>query len=195
MERSHLRRLIIAARDQLSPPSLAMKSGLVMENLFRLAEFQAAATVMFYASFKSEVQTMAAIASCLKNGKRVALPLTLAKEKALRPYLINDPLRDLRPGYCNIPEPDPETAIVLNPQEIEVVIVPGSVFDRHGGRLGYGGGFYDRFLSNRAPQAFRLALAFELQVVDQRLPLAPHDQPLDCLVTENKTRRFARAGG
>ena len=192
MERDKIRREVIALRDQLTPQNLAIKSELVVENLCQLAEFQAATTVMFYASFKSEVQTMGAIARCIKMGMRVALPLTLAKEKMLRPYLIKDPNRDLRPGYCSIPEPDPDSATLLNPQEIDLVIVPGSVFDHNGGRLGYGGGFYDRFLANQAPAPFRVALAFDLQVIDDSLPLAAHDQSLDCLVTEKKILRFDR---
>jgi len=143
MERDKIRRQVIALRDQLTPQDLAIKSERAVENLFQLAEFMAASTVMFYASFKSEVQTMGAIARCLKQGKRVALPLTLAKEKMLRPYLIKDPKRDLKPGYCAIPEPDPDLAVRLNPQDIDVVIIPGSVFDRNSGRLVYGGGFFD----------------------------------------------------
>ncbi|MCK4839220.1 MAG: 5-formyltetrahydrofolate cyclo-ligase, partial [Desulfobulbaceae bacterium] len=149
-------------------------------------------TVMFYASFKSEVQTMGAIARCIKQDKRVALPLTSVKEKMLRPYLIKDPTRDLKAGYCSIPEPDPDSAVLLNPREIDLVIIPGSVFDHNSGRLGYGGGFYDRFLANQAPASFRVALAFELQVIDDRLPLESHDQPLDCLVTEKNIFRFER---
>ncbi len=194
MERDKIRRQVVAWRDQLTPQEVAIRSEHAVENLFQLAEFMAASTVMFYASFKSEVQTMGAIARCLKQGRRVALPLTSAKEKMLRPYLIKDPKRDLKPGYCAIPEPDPDLAVLLNPRDIDVVIVPGSVFDRNGGRLGYGGGFYDRFLANRAPAAFRVALAFELQVIDAGLPLEPHDQPLDCLVTEKNILRFARTG-
>jgi 5-formyltetrahydrofolate cyclo-ligase len=194
MEREKIRRAMIAARDRLPPVDLALNSERIIERLFRLAEFRAATTVMLYASYKSEVQTMAALGRCLASGKRVALPLTLPTEGLLRPYLIEDPRRDLKPGYRAIPEPDPKTAVPLAPREIEVVIVPGSVFDRAGGRLGYGGGFYDRFLADQAPAAFRVALAFALQVSATRLPLQPHDQPLDCLITEKETRRFARAG-
>ncbi len=194
MERDKIRRQVIAWRDQLGAQELAVKSEGAVENLFQLAEFTAATTVLFYASFKSEVQTMGAIARCIRQGKRVALPLTLAKEKKLRPYLIKDPDRDLKPGYCSIPEPDPDLAVRLNPQELDVVIIPGSVFDQNGGRLGYGGGYYDRFLANQAPAAFRVALAFELQVIDAGLPLESHDQPLDCLITEKKILRFARTG-
>jgi 5-formyltetrahydrofolate cyclo-ligase len=192
MEREKVRRRIIAARDRLPPEHLALYSELVIEKLFGLAEFRAATTVLFYASFNSEVQTRAALGRCLETGKRVALPLTLPKERVLRPYLIKDPRRDLKPGYRAIPEPDPEAAVLLDPHDIEIVIVPGAVFDHNGGRLGYGGGFYDRFLADQAPAAFRVALAFALQVIAQNLPLAPHDQPLDCLITEKKIFRFAR---
>lgn len=195
MERDRMRREILAGRDQASPHSLAIKSELIIARLFHLAEVREAATIMFYASFRSEVQTMAAVTRAIKEGTRVALPLSLPKEKKLLPYLVKDPRRDLKPGFCAIPEPDPGSATLLNPAEIDLIIVPGSVFDRAGGRLGYGGGFYDRFLADQAPLAFRVGLAFELQVVADPLPLAAHDQPLDCLVTEAQTYRFVRATG
>ena len=147
---------------------------------------------MFYAHFRSEVQTITAMEKCLASGKRVALPLTVSAENRLYPYLVEDPDRDLKSGYCSIPEPDPAKARLLAPGEIEVVVVPGSVFDASGGRFGYGGGFYDRFLANQAPQAFRIGLAFELQVVAETLPLAPHDQRVDCLVTEKNIFRTGR---
>lgn len=190
MERNIIRRKIIADRNQLTSQDLEIKSKLIIENLFNLAEFKTATTVLFYASFKSEVQTMAAIEKGITMGLRIALPRTLASEKQLIPYLINDPKQDLKPGYCSIPEPDPVSTIPLAPQEIDLVIIPGSVFDQNGGRLGYGGGFYDRFLTNQAPAASRIALAFDLQVVDDNLPLESHDQPIDWLVTEKNIFRF-----
>jgi 5-formyltetrahydrofolate cyclo-ligase len=69
--------------------------------------------------------------------------------------------------------------------------MPGSVFDLRGGRLGYGGGFYDRFLQTAAPQALRIGLAYDLQVV-AAVPLQRHDQQLDYLVTETRTIRVDR---
>ena len=192
MERDSLRQKIIAARDRLAVEELARKSEAVIRNLFGLAEMQGTPTVMFYASFRSEVQTMVAIESSLAAGIRVALPLSVPDERLLRPYLINDLAGDLRPGFCSIPEPDPGSAKYLDPGQLGVVVVPGSVFDHAGGRLGYGGGFYDRFLAKQAESAFRVALAFELQVVGERLPLEPHDQRVDCLVTEENIFRFSR---
>jgi 5-formyltetrahydrofolate cyclo-ligase len=83
----------------------------------------------------------------------------------------------------------------VDPASIDTVLIPGSVFDVTGGRLGYGGGFYDRFLSNSAPQATRIGLAFSRQLVD-RVPMEPHDQYMDFLVTEEQIfdcKRFDHA--
>lgn len=192
MERQEIRRAVIRARDELSGNDRQEMSVAAAANLERVEEFIVCRTVMFYASFRSEVHTIEAVGKCLASGKRVALPLTVPAENRLYPYLVGDPARDLRSGYRSIPEPDPDRAPPLDPGEIEVVVVPGSVFDVHGGRLGYGGGYYDRFLVNQAPLAFRIGLAFELQVVDGELPLAPHDQRVDCLVTERNIYRTNR---
>ena len=102
------------------------------------------------------------------------------------PLLIQNPEKDLVPGYYGIPEPDPQKSLRVDPREIDAAVIPGSVFDIHGGRLGYGGGYYDRFLVNDAPQAKRIGLAFEMQVVEN-VPVQPHDQPLDILITEKRT--------
>ena len=72
-----------------------------------------------------------------------------------------------------------------------MVVVPGSVFDRRCGRYGYGGGYFDRFLSIEAPQALRIGLAFSLQVLPE-IPLKTHDQRMDIIVTENEILRCNR---
>ena len=194
MEGREIRKAVLKVRDGLTPARLEEMSSVVISNLERVAEFSACRTVMFYAHFRSEVQTINAIKKCLGAGKRVALPLTVPDENRLYPYLIEDPARDLKNGYCSILEPDPAKALLLAPGEIDVVVVPGSVFDVGGGRFGYGGGFYDRLLVNEAPQAFRIGLAFELQLVTVTLPLSPHDQRMDCVVTEKNIFRTERVG-
>lgn len=184
------RRQALVARDRLSTGEVAEKSAAITARLFQLAEFSHRRRVMFYAHFRSEVSTSLAISRCLALGIEVALPLALSASHRLQPRLITDPARQLRPGYCGIPEPDPEQTRVVDPKEIEVVIVPGSVFDLQGGRIGYGGGFYDRFLQHEAPQAVRIGVAFALQVQSIALPLAAHDQRLDLLVTEAQVYEF-----
>ena len=157
------------------------------ENCFFLRRLQPSETLFIYVDFRSEVETHILIAELLKQGKRVAVPLTLVKEKRLLPVAITNVEKDLVPGYCSIPEP--RLAIrknhMVSGREIETILLPGSVFDERGGRLGYGGGYYDRFMAHEAPQARRIGLAFDFQVVD-RLSLQAHDELLDLVVTEKR---------
>lgn len=191
-DQKELRQQILAVRNRLSVGEIAAKSLAITELLFRMEVFRDCRSVLFYAGFRSEVQTMAAMSRCLAQGVRLSLPLALPASRGLQPRVVNDPALDLRPGYCGIPEPDPDRTLVMEPATIEAVVVPGSVFDLRGGRLGYGGGFYDRFLAAEAPQAKRIGLAFALQVVAGELPLADHDQRLDYLVTEEQVYAFSR---
>lgn len=183
-ERTTLRTQILAARDGLSPEERQRKSRAITDHLLALPEFAGARTIFAYVSFRSEVETLPLIAHCLKKGATVSVPLTLPAEHRLLAYAVTDLNRDLAPGYCGILEPLPALPLV-DPAVIEVVIVPGSVFDARGGRLGYGGGYYDRFLQSAAPQALRIGLAFDLQVV-AAVPLKSHDQQLDYLITETR---------
>lgn len=189
-ERTTLRAQILAARNNLPLEERRQKSRIITERLLTLPEFAGARNVFAYVSFRSEVKTLELIADCLKRGVTVSVPLTLVREHRLLPYAITDPDRDLVPGYCSIPEPR-TTLPLVDPASIEVVVVPGSVFDARGGRLGYGGGYYDRFLQGAAPQALRIGLAFDLQVVDT-VPLESHDQPLDYLITETRAIHIGR---
>ncbi|OGQ88747.1 MAG: 5-formyltetrahydrofolate cyclo-ligase [Deltaproteobacteria bacterium RIFOXYD12_FULL_56_24] len=188
--RKALRSRILAARDQLSPNERQQKSRAITERLLALPEFAGADSVFTYVSFRSEVETLPLITHCLKKGVSVSVPLTLVKEHRLLPYAITDPSRDLVPGYCGITEPL-QTLPLVDPASIKIVVTPGSVFDAGGGRLGYGGGFYDRFLQSAAPQALRIGLAFDLQVV-AAVPLESHDQQLDYLITETCTIHIVR---
>ncbi|MDF1615092.1 5-formyltetrahydrofolate cyclo-ligase [Desulfurivibrio dismutans] len=186
-QRRRLRDQVLTARDGLTPAQRRQKSAAIHVALAALAArkpMRRAGVVMVYLHFRSEVETLPALAAHLPAGCRLAVPLTRVKEKRLEVFQLTDPDRQLRPGYCGIPEPDPAFSQPQDPTEIDLVLLPGSVFDHQGGRLGYGGGYYDRFLADHAPQAIRIGLAFDLQVVPQ-LPLLPHDQRLHHLVTES----------
>jgi len=189
-KRNTMRKEILAARDTLPAEERQQKSRAISERLRALPEFAGAHNIFAYVSFRSEVETLPLIAHCLSRGVMVSVPLTLVKEHRLLPYAITDPDRDLIPGYCGILEPR-QTLPLVEPASLEVVLTPGSVFDVKGGRLGYGGGYYDRFLQTAAPQALRLGLAFDLQVV-AAVPLESHDQQLDYLITESRTIHLRR---
>ncbi len=185
-ENNRLRKRNLAQRDALTPRRQHEKSLRIRRALLDLPLLNDCTTLLVYVAFRSEVQTLPIITTLLEAGKTVAVPLTIVQEKRLCSIIIKNPEKDLVPGYCGIPEPRP-TRIpkkTVAPGGIDLVIVPGSVFDQQGGRLGYGGGYYDRFLSRKAPQATRIALAYELQIVD-KIHLQPHDQTMDMVITEN----------
>ncbi len=188
--RKILRREVLAKRDRLASSDRSRKSGLIEENLWLLEEIAGAEVLFIYVNFRSEVETLTLIRHCLAKGKKVAIPLADAKNSRLLPFAVRDPDLDLQPGYRGIPEPVKGRLVAVDPRAIETVILPGSVFDEQGGRLGYGGGYYDRFLAIDAPRARRIGIAFERQIVEQ-LPLLPHDKRLHIVVTEKRILRIS----
>jgi 5-formyltetrahydrofolate cyclo-ligase len=184
---SFLRKTTLQARDALPFVDRHAMSRYIAQKTLLLEELVNRNTIFIYVDFRSEVKTHFLITELLRQGKRVVVPLTLVTEKKLIPVAIHDLEKDLVPGYCSIPEPrkDIRASQVVAATEIETIILPGSVFDERGGRLGYGGGYYDRFMAHEAPKAIRIGLAFDLQVVD-KLFLQAHDQVLDLVVTEKR---------
>ncbi len=141
--------------------------------------------IFSYVNFRTEVETRPLLEKLLKSNKIVTVPVTRVKEKRLDVIKIKDLERDLVPGYCSIPEPSEKQCKTnrIEPEKIDVILLPGSVFDTRCGRMGYGGGYYDRFLS-AIPGATRIGLAFALQIVE-KAPLQPHDERLDYVITES----------
>jgi 5-formyltetrahydrofolate cyclo-ligase len=184
-ERQRLRKQILGARDLMSASERHEKSGSAVQNFWSLPQMKHWSTLFIYVNFRSELETLELIQLCLSKGKRVVVPLVDASAVSMIPLQIKDPEKDLVPGYYGIPEPDPQKSLRIAAREIDAAIIPGSVFDINGGRLGYGGGYYDRFLVNDAPQAKRVGFAFEMQVIEN-VPVQPHDQPLDILITEKR---------
>ncbi len=187
-----LRKQTLAARNALSAEDLRKKSAAIGERLLALPEIRHSSNIFLYVSFRSEVQTTEILAKLLSMGKSVSVPITYVKERRLDAIRITDPEQELVAGYCDIPEPRPEILVsnYVAPETIDAIILPGSVFDLRCGRFGYGGGFYDRFVSS-VPSALRIGLAFDLQIVE-RAPLQDHDELLDMVVTETRLIRGPR---
>ncbi|MFO7760926.1 MAG: 5-formyltetrahydrofolate cyclo-ligase [Thermodesulfobacteriota bacterium] len=184
-ERRKLRKTVLARRDSLTGTAIKEKSSLILDRFLTIEELSRASCVMLYVNYRSEVNTRPLIAGLRDKGITVAAPVIDADHYRLIPYIIENASEDLIPGYCGIPEPDAGKLPELDPAELDIVLVPGSVFDPAGGRLGYGGGYYDRFLSREAPHALAVGLAYELQIVT-KVPLQDHDIFLDRIVTEER---------
>ncbi len=153
--------------------------------------FGRAGRLMVYLPFRGEVPTARIIERALAEGKTVAAPVTLKEERRLLPLRLTGRPEDLRPGPYGILEPEPSVCESVPPDKLDLVVVPGVAFDVEGARLGYGGGYYDRFLALEAREATRVALAYEIQVSPVPLPLDAHDSRMDLVVTE---RRIIRGG-
>lgn len=183
-QKAVIRQVILQLRDALDPQERASHSLLIKESLFKLPQFLAARTVMFYVSFRSEVETHDMIREALASGKAVVVPVTDMKNKRLALSRLEDFDRDLAPGIWGIPEPLQEKIRPIPYHDIDLVIAPGAAFSANGNRIGYGGGFYDRLLRESGKKA--CALAFEMQILSD-IPNNPEqDVPVDYILTENR---------
>jgi 5-formyltetrahydrofolate cyclo-ligase len=176
-----LRRRIRSARDAMPADVRSVASRRIRQRA--LAEIERrgdAATVMAFWSFGSEVETPPLIDELVARGARVALPRIVGVEIEARAFRPGEPLSDTAFGAR-----EPAAGPLVRPRQLDVVLVPGLVFDRLGFRLGYGAGFYDRFLASTRVDAARIGLCFALQVVP-RVPAGPSDLPVDLVVTERE---------
>ncbi len=177
-----VRRAAIARRDLLNEEERSTKSERIVERVLALPEVGAARTVMAFWSFASEVQTSALIERLHEAGKRVALPRVAEGDIVAVAYAPGDPVSATSFGAM-----EPVGVDLVPAEDVDVVIVPGVAFDRRGGRVGYGGGFYDRLFA-RAPSVPAVAVGFAVQLVDE-VPQGRSDSPVDVIVTEDEVIR------
>jgi 5-formyltetrahydrofolate cyclo-ligase len=186
-----LRASAIAARDALPQAYRESASRAIAATLAARADFAAAHTLLMTLPFGSEWDTRMLLTHARARGLVVAMPRVNAATRMLELFRLADDKRDVAVGHKGIPEPASHCEPV-SIEAIDWILAPGVAFDIGGHRLGYGGGFYDRLLPLLRPDAPRVAGAFDVQVVDH-VPIAPHDQRLDAIVTESRTLSISRA--
>lgn len=197
-EKKEIRRQVLALRDSLTAREVEAKSRAVVERLIGLAEVREARTLMVYLAFAKEVNLDGLIEWGWGQQKRIAVPHCRPDTWSLTACRI-DCFAELAPGHYGIRAPRDGGQRPITPEEIDAVIVPGAAFDRRGYRIGYGGGYYDRFLRTTAA-ASPIGAAFSCQLVPA-IPLEPHDIPVCVVVTEGETiitqgkNRFANRPG
>lgn len=181
--KNNFRTAALRSRDALSGQQRKLKSSLILERLCSMRVVQESSLFFVYVSFASEVDTHGFIRMLLVKGKRVCVPSVDRVSKIMTASLITSMEHDLAPGCFGILEPAPGCIHPVEATTIQAVIVPGVCFANDGFRIGYGGGYYDRFLKN-CP-AVTIGLAFDMQVFDR----VPHDVrgdvPLEYVVTES----------
>lgn len=179
--KDEIRKRVLKLRTALDEGEIRSKSSAIFERIYSLGQYKEAEIVLAYMDFKNEVMTGEFIRKCLHDGKRVALPKVTSE--SLSVYLIHDIEKDTLPGYKGILEPDSMALKVLDPLEIDLALIPGVAFDYGKNRIGYGAGYYDRFLHKLREDCLKVSAAFSLQLVDL-IPAGRYDVPVDMVVTE-----------
>ena len=186
MDKNDIRKASLAKRDALTKEEIEEKSRVIFEKLVELEEYKDAENILVYASMRSEVLTDDIILDALANGKKVFCPKVTDKNAGIMEFVRIMTLEDLKEGFFGIREPeiseDSEVAGHLDPEKT-LMIMPGAAFDRENNRIGYGGGFYDRYL-NKNPGFITLALAFECQIAEEPIPSDEYDVRPGALLTE-----------
>ena len=179
-----IRKEILFKRDSLAPEQINSLSSAITDRLLNSPVYNASANIMAYLSFRSEVTTDLLITHSLNAGKRVFVPICIPATRALVLSEIRS-LDDLENGYYGIRQPKKDKLFIADRNLLDMVVVPGAVFDRKGNRIGYGAGYYDRFFQTAPKDLCKVALAYSLQLLDS-IPAEPHDVTMDYIITEKE---------
>lgn len=185
--KNKLRKKAIEERSSISTADIELMSEKICSLLSEQNAYKQAKVILFYASFNNEVSTDKMIERAISDKKIVGLPVVNEENKTMSVKQANC-LDDLKVKCLGVRQPAWELPDI-DPARLDLVIIPGCCFDKKGYRLGYGGGYYDRFLSTLDNKAVKAGLAFESQVLDCLL-VEYHDQKLDILITEKKVYSF-----
>ena len=175
MNKKELRNLIRSKKASMSEFEIQSKSEKLTDLFLRTDAYKDARTIYGYLSYNQEVRTELILKQALLDGKRVAVPKIIGNEMV---FIYISDLSQVETGYKGIPEPIDNTPVADDPAAL--VLMPGVAFDEKGGRMGYGGGFYDRFLYEE-PNHKTVALCYDFQMVEN-LPLEEFDIPVDTVI-------------
>lgn len=175
MDKTELRREIRARKRAMTEAEIEERSAKLGRLFFASRAYQNAKTIYGYLPYNQEVRTVPMLERALKDGKKVAVPKVYGEKMK---FLYLDDLTAVAKGYAGIPEPIADEPVAHD--ETALVLMPGLAFDPQGHRIGYGGGFYDKFLAAE-PNHPTLALCYEFQMLP-KLDVEDHDIPVDTVL-------------
>ncbi len=190
--KKEIRREARQLRDSLSTQEIRSKSRAIESRLWQMIQEHQFKSIMFYIAFGSEVRTQNCITRAINSGMKAIVPVCSDDGKRqLLPSRLLDLHSEVEAGKFGIPEPKPQFRHPFPPEEIDLVVVPGLAFDEKGHRIGYGGSYYDHFLV-RCPQALRVGVAYEIQIVKEIAP-TEWDIPVQRIITEDRVISCCRS--
>ena len=172
--KDEIRTRVLSQRAELCADEIQRLSDKICTKVFNLPEYKNAKKIMVYMSCRGEVMTDKIIADALSSGKRIYAPVTISAAD----MVVAEYTGSLKKGRFGIKEPLGEE---ISPEELDLVIVPGVAFDRRGNRIGYGAGYYDRFLLKT--KAYTVGLAYGFQIVEDTFPQET-DVKLQAIISE-----------
>lgn len=181
MDKQYYRKHHINIRRQMSLKEVNEKSMAIVNHLTYLDVFMHAENVYAYMNFKNEVNVYPLIEIVINRGHEYLVPKVIDDKKMVFSSIKG--LKDLEVGCLGILEPM-KTAGIKEPNAKDIMLLPGSCFDTEGHRIGYGGGYYDRYLSNHS-KVIKVGIAFEHQI-EEKIPSETYDVKVDYIVTENR---------
>lgn len=189
MDKKEQRKLYRKIRNSISETEQICFSEKIFSQLINSSFYKSAETVLVYVSVGSEVYTLNIIEHSLNNNKKVAVPVCNDNEMMFYEITSSD---DLHEGKFGIPTVDVTKSIKVTDFRNCLCIVPALCFDFNGYRIGYGGGYYDRFLSEYRVKT--VGLCYERCICDN-ISIDEFDYPVDYIITENKLRNSGTKGG
>ncbi|MBO5867581.1 MAG: 5-formyltetrahydrofolate cyclo-ligase [Oscillospiraceae bacterium] len=177
MDKKALRNYIKEKKRVMTEEEICAASAKLAELFLASDAYKAAKTIYGYLPYNQEVRTVPMLEQALRDGKRVAVPKVYGDEMR---FIYMTDLTQVEKGYAGIPEPLADAPVADDPEAL--VLMPGLAFDKEGHRIGYGGGFYDRFLAEE-PNHPTVALCYSFQILPQ-LPTEEFDIPVDCVIYE-----------
>ncbi|MEK6726784.1 MAG: 5-formyltetrahydrofolate cyclo-ligase [Deltaproteobacteria bacterium] len=182
--KANIRREMIARRNLISREEIMEKSTVIQKRVLKLPIYQESKTIGLYASFNNEVSTSVIFDRAVEDGKKVLFPCIRKADGELAFFPVRG-LDELELGPFGIMAPFIRAGMGDCLSEADLLLIPGVSYDLKGGRIGYGGGFYDRTLHKLAKLPFIVALAYEFQILDE-VPMCAHDIRVDVIVTEKR---------
>lgn len=179
---------MLAQRRALSHVAWCASSSKAQLNLLSLDEYVRAECIALYAPAHNETDTALILAAAFQTGKRVLYPAVCGHQMVFRSV---ERIEELQEGAFGILEPCP-TGTDHHADEADLIVVPGVAFDLSGHRIGYGKGFYDRFLHHPGRTAHLVGLCHDFQLIDRPIPADLHDIPMEIIVSETRIVRIAR---
>lgn len=180
MEKEQLRNHIKTIRNSMTANEKMEYDEAIYNKVINSDYYSKSKTIFIYVSFGSEVDTHRIIKHGLENNKIICVPKIINKAKGMKAVRINT-MKELKANSFGILEP--QTFLnTINPEEIDLMLIPGLAFDKKGGRLGYGAAYYDRFIKCARKNIYKIGLAYHFQLVSEIL-MEEHDMAIDDVIT------------